>query len=171
MAGSSHFTLELDATLKRFVIPYWIKTATLPQNLLAKQNMSQNKRINATNQNPERERLLYAPLVQMNINKFIKQLKSEEAWKKDKHNTITIYKSNSTTIVLRGMHKKSKRKSGKVNSDATIQVLKGKIKILAGDTTIQLKRGQMLGISADTEHSVEAVRDSFYLLTVIANDY
>ena len=129
--------------------------------------MSQNKRIDATNQNPERERLLYAPLVQMNINKFIKQLKSEEAWKKDKHNTITIYKSDSTTVVLRGMHKKSTRKSGKVNSDATIQVLKGKIKIHVEGSPIKLKRGQMLGISANTEHSVEAVRDSFYLLTVI----
>ena len=167
MAGSSHFTLELDATLNRFVIPYWIKTATLPHNLLAKQNMSQNKRIDATNQNPERERLLYAPLVQMNINKFIKQLKSEDAWKKDDHNTITIYKSESTTIVLRGMQKKSLRKSGKVNSDATIQVLKGKIKIHVEGSPIKLKRGQMLGISANTEHSVEAVRDSFYLLTVI----
>lgn len=129
--------------------------------------MSQNKRIDATNQNPERERLLYAPLVQMNINKFIKQLKSEEAWRKDKHNTITIYKSDSTTIVLRGMHKKSTRKSGKVNSDATIQVLKGKIKIHVEGSPIKLKRNQMLGISANTEHSVEAVRDSFYLLTVI----
>lgn len=129
--------------------------------------MSQNKRIEATSIRPDGDRLLYAPLVEMNINKFIKQLKSEEAWNKDKHNTITIYKSDSTTIVLRGMHKKSTRKSGKVNNDATIQVLKGKIKILAGATTIQLKRGQMLGISADTEHSVEAVRDSFYLLTVI----
>ena len=129
--------------------------------------MSQNKRIDATNQNPERERLLYAPLVQMNINKFIKQLKSEEAWRKDKHNTITIYKSDSTTVVLRGMHKKSTRKSGKVNSDATIQVLKGKIKIHVEGSPIKLKRGQMLGISANTEHSVEAVRDSFYLLTVI----
>ena len=129
--------------------------------------MSQNKRIDATNQNPERERLLYAPLVQMNINKFIKQLKSEDAWKKDDHNTITIYKSESTTIVLRGMQKKSLRKSGKVNSDATIQVLKGKIKIHVEGSPIKLKRGQMLGISANTEHSVEAVRDSFYLLTVI----
>ena len=129
--------------------------------------MSQNKRIDATNQNPERERLLYAPLVQMNNNKFIKQLKSEYAWKKDNHNTITIYKSESTTIVLRGMQKKSLRKSGKVNSDATIQVLKGKIKIHVEGSPIKLKRGQMLGISANTEHSVEAVRDSFYLLTVI----
>jgi quercetin dioxygenase-like cupin family protein len=167
VARSSLFTLEHDATLKRFFIPYWIKTATLPQNLIAKQTMSQNKRIEATSIRPDGDRLLYAPLVEMNINKFIKQLKSEEAWNKDKHNTITIYKSDSTTIVLRGMHKKSTRKSGKVNNDATIQVLKGKIKILAGATTIQLKRGQMLGISADTEHSVEAVRDSFYLLTVI----
>ena len=129
--------------------------------------MSQNKRIEATNQNPERERLLYAPLVQMNINKFIKQLKSEDAWKHDSHNTITIYKSESTTILLRGMHKKSLRKCGKVNSDATIQVLKGKIKIHVEGSPIKLKRGQMLGISANTEHSVEAVRDSFYLLTVI----
>jgi mannose-6-phosphate isomerase-like protein (cupin superfamily) len=129
--------------------------------------MSQNKRIDATSIRPDGERLLYAPLVQMNINKFIKQLKSEDAWKNDSHNTITIYKSESTTIVLRGMHKKSLRKSGKVNSDATIQVLKGKIKIHVEGSPIKLKRGQMLGISANTEHSVEAVRDSFYLLTVI----
>jgi mannose-6-phosphate isomerase-like protein (cupin superfamily) len=131
--------------------------------------MSQNKRIEATSIRPDGNRLLYAPLVEMNINKFIKQLKREEAWEKDKHNTITIYKSESTTIVLRGMHKKSIRKSGKVNSDATIHVLKGQIKIFAGDHTVKLKKGQMLGISANTEHSVEAVRDSFYLLTVIGH--
>ncbi len=133
--------------------------------------MSENKRVEATSIRPNGERLLYAPLVEMNINKFIKQLKNEETWKKDKHNTITIYKSESTTIVLRGMHKKSIRKSGKINSDATIQVLKGRIKIIAGTSTIKLKKGQMLGISANTEHHVEAVRDSFYLLTVITNDY
>jgi quercetin dioxygenase-like cupin family protein len=128
-----------------------------------------DKRIEATTQNPDRKRLLYAPLVQMNINKFIKQLKSEDAWKTDTSNTITIYKSESTTIVLRGMRKKKIRKSSKVNSDATIQVLRGKIKIHVGSKTLKLKRGQMLGITANTEHSVEAVRNSFYLLTVIGN--
>ncbi|PCJ66464.1 MAG: hypothetical protein COA58_06715 [Bacteroidetes bacterium] len=127
----------------------------------------ENKRIDSTTHRPNGERLLYAPLVQMNINKFIKQLKNEEAWKKEKHNTITIYKSDSVTIVLRGMHKKNTRKPSRVNGDATVQVLKGKIKIHVDGSFIQLKKGQMLGITSDTLHSVEAVRDSFYLLTVI----
>ena len=129
-----------------------------------------DKRIKATTQNPNRKRLLYAPLVQMNINKFIKQLKQEDAWKTEGHNTITIYKSDSSTIVLRGMRKNSTRKSGKVSSDATVQVLRGKIEIYVDDKTITLKKGQILGITSDIEHSVKAVRNSFYLLTVIGSD-
>ncbi len=129
-----------------------------------------DKRIKATTQNPNRKRLLYAPLVQMNINKFIKQLKQEDAWGKEGHNTITIYKSDSSTIVLRGMRKNSTRKSGKVSSDATVQVLRGKIEIYVDDKTITLKKDQILGITSDIEHSVKAVRNSFYLLTVIGID-
>jgi hypothetical protein len=64
----------------------------------------------------------------------------------------------------------STRKSGKISSDATVQVLRGKIEIYVGDKTITLKKGQILGITSDIEHSVKAVRNSFYLLTVIGGD-
>ena len=126
-----------------------------------------NRRIDATTQNPERERMLFGPLVQMNLRKHIKQLKKESAWQTQDHNSITIYKSNNATIVLRGMHKKSERKHTSANGDATIQVLRDKIQVATDKKTYTLKKGQMLGIEAKIAHSIRAKRESFYLLTVI----
>ena len=65
------------------------------------------KSIDATILRPNGDRVLYAPYVEMNLNKFIKQLKAESTWKERDHNAITIYKSENATILLRGMHKKS----------------------------------------------------------------
>lgn len=125
-----------------------------------------DKRIEATPQNPKRERMLFGPLVQMNLRKYIKQLKKESAWQTQDHNTITIYKSDNATMVLRGMHKKSERKQSAANGDATIQVLRGKISITTEDKKFTLRKGQMIGIEAHIAHSILAKRDSFYLLTV-----
>jgi quercetin dioxygenase-like cupin family protein len=127
-----------------------------------------DKRIEATTQNPERERMLFGPLVQMNLRKYIKQLKKESAWQTQDHNTITIYKSDYATMVLRGMHKKSERKQSAANGDATIQVLRGKICITTDDKKFTMRRGQMIGIEANIAHSIIAKKDSFYLLTVVS---
>ncbi len=129
-----------------------------------------NKRIDATTLRPDGERTLYAPLVQMNLNKYIRQLKKEEAWATQDHNTITIYKSDFATIVLRGMHKKSERKTSAANGDMTIQVLRGKISITTEEQTLTLKKGQMIGIEAYMPHSVLAIRDSFFLLTIVSKN-
>lgn len=127
------------------------------------------KKIDSTSIRPDGERVLYAPLVEMDINRFVKQLKKEEAWLNGSHNTITIYKSESATIVLRGMHKKSVRKTSSASGDMTIQVLKGRLIVLLEDKSIKLKKGQMLGISANIAHSIHAKRNSFFLLTIVNN--
>ncbi|MGB1037657.1 MAG: hypothetical protein ACPGYY_03350 [Bacteroidia bacterium] len=126
-----------------------------------------DKKIEATPQNPERERMLFAPLVQMNLRKYIKQLKKETAWQTQDQNTITIYKSDYSTVVLRGMHKKSERKLSSANGDVTIQVLRGKILISTEAKNFTLRRGQMIGIEANIAHSIVAKKDSFFLLTVL----
>ncbi|MDB9882376.1 hypothetical protein OAD66_04490 [Bacteroidia bacterium] len=126
-----------------------------------------DKRIDATTQHPERERMLFGPLVQMNLRKYIKQLKKESAWSEQDHNTITIYKSDYATVVLRGMHKKTERKQSAANGDATIQVLRGKICLHTESSKFTLRKGQMIGIEANIAHSIIAKKDSFYLLTVI----
>lgn len=126
-----------------------------------------DRRIDATAQNPERERMLFGPLVQMNLRKYIQQLKKEAAWQTQDHNTITIYKSDYATMVLRGMHKKSVRKHTSANGDATIQVLRGKICIATETENFTLRKGQMIGIEANIAHSILAKRASFYLLTVV----
>lgn len=45
-----------------------------------KLSIMENKSNNATRQRPEGERLLNAPLIEMNLNKYINQIKSESTW-------------------------------------------------------------------------------------------
>ena len=125
------------------------------------------KKIDSTSIRPDGERVLYAPVVEMNLNKFIKQLKREDAWLNSDHNSITIYKSESATIVLRGMHKKSERKTSAANGDLTLQVLRGRLVVQMEDKSIKLKKGQMLGIAANIPHSIHVKRNSFFLLTIV----
>ncbi|MBK5269808.1 MAG: hypothetical protein JJE22_02220, partial [Bacteroidia bacterium] len=58
----------------------------------------------ATALRPEGDRVLNAPLVEMDLNKFIAQLKQETTWADSDRNSITVFKSDNMTIVLIGMH-------------------------------------------------------------------
>ena len=64
----------------------------------------ENKSNEATPQRPEGDRMLDAPVVEMNLNKLMLQIKSEAPWEEADHNAITIFKSDLMRIVLMGMH-------------------------------------------------------------------
>lgn len=125
-----------------------------------------NKSIDSTALRPDGARVLYAPVVQVNLRKYIKQLKSEQTWKSHNHNTITIYKSENTTIVLRGMHKGSELKEREVKGDITLQVLKGKINLTAGEQKFAVRKGNIMCIEHNVSHRFVAARESFFLLTI-----
>jgi quercetin dioxygenase-like cupin family protein len=128
----------------------------------------ENRSIGATLLRPNGERVLYAPFVEMDLNKFIKQLKNEVTWELQDHNAITIYKSENATILLRGMHKQCELKERQVNGDITLQVLKGKIRLIIGSDIKILKKGHMICIENKVAHSFVAVKESFFLLTLVA---
>jgi hypothetical protein len=52
----------------------------------------ESKSNEATPQRPEGARLLNAPLVEMDLNGFIAQIKAESTWAESDHNAITIFK-------------------------------------------------------------------------------
>ncbi len=150
------------------------KLKTYADNLLKKaptENIKvENKSNEATALRPEGDRILDAPFVEMDLNNFIGQIKEEITWTTTDHNSITIFKSDYTTVVLIGMHQNAELKRHKAYGNIHVQVLEGKINFCTEQQTVLLKKGQMIALRADIPHSVLALEDSFFLLTVIVNN-
>ena len=127
----------------------------------------ENKSNEATPQRPEGGRMLNAPLVEMDLNKFITQIKKETTWSESDHNSITIFKSDSLRIVLLGLHENAELKTHTANGIISVQVLEGKISFQAEQQTVVLEKGQLIALHEKIPHSVLAIKESFFLLTLV----
>jgi len=133
-------------------------------------NTMENKSNDATPLRPDGERILNAPLVEMNLNEFIKQIKSETTWADSDRNSITIFKSETMTIVIIGLRENAELKPHKANGLTSVQVLEGKIEFKAEQQSIEIEKGQMIALQENITHSVRALTESFFLLTIATNN-
>ncbi len=129
----------------------------------------ENKSNEATALRPEGQRMLNARLVEIDLNKFIAELKQETTWADSDHNSITVFKSDTSTIVLIGMHKNAELKEHTTIGNISLQVLDGEINFFAEQQTLLLGKGQMVTLEANIPHSVTALKESFFLLTLAIN--
>jgi len=129
----------------------------------------ENKSNEATPQRPEGNRLLSAPMVEMNLHKFMDQIKNESTWADSSRNSVTIFKTEAMTIVLMGMHENAELKPHKANGVLSVQVLEGKINFRTDQQQAILEKGQMIALQENIMHSVVALTESFFLLTIAMN--
>ncbi|MGN6619288.1 MAG: cupin domain-containing protein [Ilyomonas sp.] len=120
----------------------------------------------ATPQRPEGNRMLNAPLLEIDLNKFLTQLIEEPTWKESDRNSITVFKSGTMRIVLIGLHENALLKTHTANGIISVQVLDGLMKFTAGEQTVQLGKGQMITLQKNIPHSVFAVKETFFVLTL-----
>ncbi|PRD56352.1 cupin domain-containing protein [Sphingobacterium gobiense] len=137
---------------------------------MEKENLDEDNKSNeATPQRPEGERILKAPLVEMDLFAFIEQIKSETTWADSDRNSITIFKSEAMTMVLIGLHENAELKPHKANGTISVQVLGGKIEFGTEDQYVQVEKGQIVALQENLLHRVKALTESFFLLTLIGN--
>lgn len=123
----------------------------------------------ATALRPEGDRILNAEMVEMNLYQFIDQLKGEKTWSESDRNSVTIFKSPTLRIVLMGLHAAAALKMHKANGVISVQVLEGKIDFSTANKTSIMETGQMIALQENVLHSVNALTDSFFLLTLAMN--
>lgn len=126
----------------------------------------EQKSNDATPLRPQGERILNASLVQMDLNKFIEEIKNEKTWQASGHNAMTLYKSEAMRIVLIGLHKNAELKTHTANGIISVQVIQGKIKFEAEGKTEILAPGQMIALQPNLPHAVLGEEESFFLLTL-----
>ncbi len=120
----------------------------------------------ATPQRPQGDRVLNSSLVEMDLTKFIEQIKNEPNWKNNTHNTITIFKSDAMRVVLIALHKNALLKPHATNATISVQVLEGSIKFITDEKTVVLHKSQMIALQPNITHSIEAHEESVFLLTL-----
>lgn len=120
----------------------------------------------ATRNRPEGDRVIDAPMVEINLYKYIQQLKSEEAWLNSQRNAITLFKTDSMRIVLIGLHPDGTLPEHKAEGIISVQVLKGHIRFKVGEEEKKLVEGDIITLHEKISHSVTAVDESVFLLTM-----
>ncbi len=124
------------------------------------------KNNDATELRPEGERILDAPLVSMALPEFIKQIKAESTWENSDRNAITIYKTNGLRIVLVALKQDALMKKHKAEGILSFQVIEGEVNFSTDNESKNLKAGDMIALHQGLHHSVQAVAESVFLLTL-----
>lgn len=122
----------------------------------------------STESRPEGGRIVDAPLVNMDLRDYIKQIKSEPAWEKNDRNAITIFKTEGMRIVLIALHEDAVMARHTANGVISVQVLEGEIVFSAANQAVPLIKGQMIALHKGEPHSVAAIKESVFLLTIAA---
>lgn len=128
--------------------------------------MMENKSNDSTPQRPDGERILNPDLVQMDLNQFVLQIKGESTWAESDRNSMTIFKSDTMRIVLLGLHENAELKTHQANGVISVQVLEGRINFVTEQKTVSLEKGQMIALHENIPHSVMALTETFFLLTL-----
>ncbi len=119
----------------------------------------------ATLNRPEGDRIIDAPFVFIDLERYGQQLKEEDAWKKNDRNSITIYKTEGFTMVLTRLRDGAVIKDNLVGAHITFQVLQGVIDFTVETGTMQLIEQQIITVHPGIMHTIEAVEDSLLLIT------
>lgn len=124
----------------------------------------QTKYNEATLNRPKGDRVLDAPFVQIDVEKYSRQLKKEPAWEKGDRNSITVFKTIGITMVITRLHKDAVMNNA-VDGVLTIQVMEGSVECMIGTKSTTVEENQLITLHAGVIHTIRAKEDSLLLLT------
>jgi len=119
-----------------------------------------------TPQRPGEPHVLDAPLVEIDLTHFARQLKTEPPWKTADRNAVTLCKTQGLRVVMMALHGGSELPEHATAGILSLQVLEGEIRFAAQGKTYALVQGQMLCLHKGIRHGLRAVAESVVLLTL-----
>ena len=122
-----------------------------------------------TSQRPEGNRMIDGPMVSIDLPLFMEQIKEEKTWKDGKRNAITVFKTNELRIVLIALHEGSEMPRHVADGIISLQVLEGRMQFNTDQQSVELTQGQMLVLHEAMFHSVKAIQETLFLLTVTSS--
>jgi quercetin dioxygenase-like cupin family protein len=112
------------------------------------------------------DRLLDAALLCFELTEATEKLKQEDTWKMGERTAITLMKSTFMRIVLIAMHGQSEINFHQSGNVISVQLLQGKVNFQTASESVMLKKGSLITIHEDTKHTLIAIEESVFLLTI-----
>lgn len=111
-------------------------------------------------------RQLAAPLLTFDLSQEIASLKQEPSWQRGDRNARTLVQEPGFRLVLTvlkaGAHMQDHRAAGW----ASVHGLEGHLRLESGEHSVDLSVGHLLVLEPQVVHSVEAVEESAFLLSI-----
>ncbi|MGH2649551.1 MAG: hypothetical protein ACRDE8_18375 [Ginsengibacter sp.] len=123
--------------------------------------------LDATHNRPEGDRQIDSPVLSIDIPSFIEKIKNENAWQESDRNAITVFKSDKMRILLVALHRKAEIQTAHPDNVLSIQVLKGKIGVIADVKQTHADKGQIITLHDKIPYKIKALKKSLILLTVV----
>ncbi|HWH61942.1 MAG TPA: hypothetical protein VNS50_01640 [Ginsengibacter sp.] len=127
----------------------------------------ENTEIDSTRNRPEGERQINSPVLLIDIPSYIEQIKNEQAWQDGDRNAITVFKSDKMRIILVALHRKAEMQTEHPENILSIQVIKGKISLIANVEETHADKEQIIALHEKIPYKIKAVKKSLILLTVV----
>lgn len=124
----------------------------------------------ATPNRPEGHRLIQAPVVQVNFNDFVKQLKTEKAWQTNDRNSITVYKAQGLTLVITALHGGAELNDLPIDGLLMLQVMEGSITVFHEGNLGILRDRQMLVLQEAATANIKAEEDCVLQLCYLKSE-
>lgn len=112
------------------------------------------------------DRAFDVPLLTFDLMPLVNHIKSDEAWRTAQRRAMTLVNTPELRVVLMVLHAGTVVPPHRAEGPITVQTIQGQITFSAGTHTVSLKEGQMLTLPKGREHSLEAVEESAFLLTI-----
>ncbi len=109
--------------------------------------------------------ILTAPLLHLDLNREIEQLRSEGRWQSG-HTAKTLAKYSDLRLVLIVMKTGGRMEKHRTDGRISVQTLEGKIRFSTAERSVELSAGEMLTLERNIPHDVEGILDSAFLLTI-----
>jgi quercetin dioxygenase-like cupin family protein len=110
--------------------------------------------------------LAQSGLVAVDIRGEITRLKGEPAWTGGDRHGSSLVKGDGINVALMMLKKGAKLQEHHTRAPITVQVIEGRINIVANGKAQLVTAGMLVALDRAIEHSVEAVEESALVLTV-----
>ena len=126
----------------------------------------EDKSNDPTPQRPEGDQLFDAPLLVLDLPALLAQVRQEPAYRTSDRNSLTVFKTDGMRILLLALHAGAELKTHTAPGIISVQVLEGRLMFRTAEQATELAQGQLLTLHAGIPHSVTAVTEAVFLLTL-----
>ncbi len=107
-----------------------------------------------------------SPVLAFDLMREVAQLQEQTAWRQGDRNAKTLVKEPDFRVVLMALRAGAQMAEHRAAGRISVQTLMGHLRLRTAGTNVDLPLGRLVSLERDVPHTVEAIEESAFLLTI-----